>query len=104
MTKTVHTENGRIEDAMSERIVDTAERIAIAEGAHTVTVRRLLTELGITNRVFYNRFRNAEEVLSLVYRRMIVRIRTDIVSEYDGTRDFFDYVMEVVERSLIVSC
>ena len=103
MTKTVHTENGRIEDAMSERIVDTAERIAIAQGAHTVTVRRLLTELGITNRVFYNRFRNAEEVLSLVYRRMIVRIRTDIVSEYDGTRDFFDYVMEVVERSLIVS-
>ena len=103
MTNTIRKENGRIEDAMSARIVDTAERIALAEGAHTVTVRRLLTELGITNRVFYNRFCNADEVLSLVYKRMIVCIRSDIVSEYDGTRDFFEYVMEVVEKSLIVS-
>ena len=103
MTDTARTGHGRIEDAMSERIVDAAERIAIAEGAHTVTVRRLLKELGITNRVFYNRFCNADEVLSLVYQRMIVRIRTDIISEYDGSRDFFEYVMEVVERSLIVS-
>ena len=103
MGNTPHTENGRIEDAMSARIVDTAERIAIAEGAQTVTVRRLLKELGITNRVFYNRFCNAEEVLSLVYKRMIVRIRTDIVSEYDGKCDFFEYVMAVVEKSLIVS-
>ncbi len=103
MANSAHTGNGRIEDAMSERIVETAERIAIAEGAHTVTVRRLLTELGITNRVFYNRFCNADEVLSLVYKRMIVRIRSDIISEYDEGRDFFDYVMEVVEKSLIVS-
>lgn len=99
----VQPKNGKIEDAMSERIVDTAERIAIAEGAHTVTVRRLLKELGITNRVFYNRFCNADEVLSLVYKRMIVKIRSDIVSDYDGERDFFEYVMEVVERSLTVS-
>ena len=66
MSNTARTESGRIEDAMSTRIVDTAERIALAEGAHTVTVRRLLTELGITNRVFYNRFCNADEVLSLL--------------------------------------
>ena len=100
---TEQTKNGRIEDAMSSRIVETAERIAIAEGAQTVTVRRLLKELGITNRVFYNRFSNAEEVLSLVYKNLIVRVRSGIFAEYDGSRDFFEYVLDVVERSLNVS-
>ena len=34
---------------------------------------------------------------------MIVKIRTHIISEYDGKQDFFSYVMDVVERSLIIS-
>ncbi len=92
-----------IADAMSERILEAAEQLATAEGAASVTVRKLLLALGITNRVFYNRFRNIDEVLDIVYENMIVKIRRDIVAEYDETVDFFEYVMDVVERSLVIS-
>ena len=103
MEKDAKNEIELITDAMSSTIVETAERIATAEGTQAVSVRRILTELGITNRVFYNRFRNVDEVLALVYKSMIVKIRTHIISEYDGEQDFFSYVMDVVERSLIIS-
>ncbi|MBQ8310154.1 MAG: TetR/AcrR family transcriptional regulator [Clostridia bacterium] len=92
-----------IVDEMSEKIVATAEQLATAGGAHTVTVRKILQTLGITNRVFYNRFRNVDEVLEIVYRDMIVKVRRDIVSEYDGKQDFFEYVKDVVEKSLLIT-
>ena len=92
-----------ISDEMSERIVKAAEQLATAEGAHTVTVRKILQSLGITNRVFYNRFRNVDEVLEIVYRDMIVKVRRDIVSANDEKQDFFEYVKDVVEKSLLIS-
>ena len=52
-----------IHDAMSETIVQTAAALALNEGAGAVTVRKIIRTLGVTNRVFYNRFHNAEEVL-----------------------------------------
>ncbi len=103
MEPTIESREELIRDAMSERIVQAAEELATAEGAHTVTVRKLLHALGITNRVFYNRFRNIEEVLDIVYDNMIVKIRRDILAAYDEKRDFFEYVMDVVERSLIIT-
>ena len=92
-----------ISDEMSAKIIQTAEQIGSAEGAHTVTVRKILQALGITNRVFYNRFRNVDEVLEAVYERMILRVRRDVISEYDEKSDFFEYVMDVVEKSLLIS-
>ena len=103
MERDQNTEAELISDPMSETIVKTAERIATTEGTDAVTVRRILVELGITNRVFYNRFHNADEVLECVYQGMIHRIRPYIVSEYREGEDFFAYVMDVVERSLTVS-
>ncbi|MBQ9773772.1 MAG: TetR/AcrR family transcriptional regulator [Clostridia bacterium] len=92
-----------ISDEMSAKIIQTAERIGAAEGAHTVTVRKILQALGITNRVFYNRFRNVDEVLEAVYERMVLKVRRDVISEYDGESDFFEYVMDVIEKSLLIS-
>ena len=92
-----------IADEMSERIVRAVEQLATAEGASTVTVRKILQTLGITNRVFYNRFRNVDEVLEIVYRDMIVKVRRDIVSTYDEKQDFFEYVTDVIEKSLRIS-
>ncbi|MBQ9784118.1 MAG: TetR/AcrR family transcriptional regulator [Clostridia bacterium] len=92
-----------IVDEMSARIIETAERIATAEGAHTVTVRKILQTLGITNRVFYNRFHNVEEVLEAVYENISLKVRRDTLSEYDGETDFFEYVMSVIEKSLLIS-
>lgn len=100
---TVQPKGVLIADEMSERIVKAAEQLATAEGAHMVTVRKILQTLGITNRVFYNRFRNVDEVLEIVYRDMIVKVRRDIVSAYDEKQDFFEYVKDVVEKSLLIS-
>ena len=92
-----------IQDEMSQKIVEAAESIVTTSGAHTLNVRKILQALNITNRVFYNRFHNVDEVLELVYKTIITRIRAVIVTEYDGKSDFFEHVLNVVERSLILS-
>ena len=55
-----------INDKTSDRIIEIATKLVKSEGAHNVTVRKVLKELGATNRVFYNRFRNIAEVLEIV--------------------------------------
>lgn len=92
-----------ISDEMSERIVDTAGKLAASEGAHAVTVRKILKELEITNRVFYNRFHNIDEVLEIVYKNTIMKIREGLVGGIDPSKDFFEQVIDIVERTLIMS-
>lgn len=103
MTDKEKNHDALISDEMSVRIVETAEQIAKESGAHTITVRKILQALGITNRVFYNRFHNVEDVMDAVYERMSLCVREDILSAYDESKDFFAYVMDVVERSLLIS-
>ncbi len=94
----------RIRDEMADKIIETAEHLATTEGANTLTVRKILQTLNITNRVFYNRFHNIEEVLEIIYRNMIVKIRESITpGQIDSAADFFEHVIEVVTRSLIMS-
>ena len=98
-----NTQRALIRDEMSQRIIDTAERFATENGAHTVTVRRILQTLGITNRVFYNRFHNIDEVLALVYKSMIPKIRESFITKIDESKDFFEQVTEVVVKALLMS-
>lgn len=91
-----------IKDEMSGRIVETAAELAMSEGAGEVTVRRIIRALGVTNRVFYNRFHNAEEVLSLVYRDMALRMRESI-ARFDPEGDFFGQIMEIAAGTLSLS-
>ena len=92
-----------IRDEMSDKIIDIAEAIATSHGAHTVTVRKILEALNITNRVFYNRFKNVDEVLELVYNRTAIKIREILGSGIDESRDFFEQVADLVVSSLIIS-
>lgn len=94
---------GLIWDEMSEKIIATAEKLAYSIGAHTITVRKILGELGITNRVFYNRFHNLDEVLRIVYKNTIMKIRSGVISEIDEKSDFFEHIMDIAVNSLIVS-
>lgn len=94
-------ENNLICDEMRDKIVAAAEKIAMNSGE--VTVRKILCELGITNRVFYNRFKNVEEVLQIVYQNTILRVRESMEKEYDGKTDFFEYVIDAVAQTLIAS-
>jgi AcrR family transcriptional regulator len=68
-------EKALIFDAMSETIIATAAKMATEHGAESVNVRMILQELEITNRVFYNRFHNVDEVLKIVYERLVLQIR-----------------------------
>ena len=92
-----------IRDGMSQTIIDTAERLALADGADTVTVRRVLQTLNITNRVFYNRFHNIGEVLDIVYRSTALKIRESIPEHLDPAGDFFQQVTDIVAATLVRS-
>ncbi len=90
-------------DEMSQKIIDTAEELVKDYGRTGVTVRRILQRLGITNRVFYNRFHNVEEVMEILYANTIVRIRESISSGIDPNVDFFEQVIEIVAKTLDAS-
>lgn len=97
------TEKKLIKDEMTNKIVDVAENIVKDLGTEALNVSLILKQLNITNRVFYNRFNNLDEVLNAIYNRIILQIRETISPEYDGKQDFFDYVMDLVTNSLILS-
>ncbi|MBQ4120814.1 MAG: TetR/AcrR family transcriptional regulator [Clostridia bacterium] len=98
-----NSNNELIRDAMSETIITTVETMVMENGAHGITVRKVLTRLGISNRVFYNRFRNIEEVLEIVYKNTIIKIRESLTTTLDSEKDFFENVMDIVIRTLLVS-
>ncbi len=91
-----------IRDQMSDKIIETAEQLVTHEGAEGLTVRKILRELDITNRVFYNRFQNIGEVLEIVYRSTVLKVRESIMPPM-GERDFFEYVTDVVANTLSIS-
>ena len=92
-----------INDEMSQTIIDTAERLAISQGAETLTVRKIMRELNITNRVFYNRFRNIDEVLEIVYENTVLKIRESITANFDPEGDFHEQVINIVTNTLVMS-
>ena len=92
-----------INDDMSKRIISTAEQIAYDAGAESLTVRRILQALGVTNRVFYNRFHNIGEVLDIIYKNTAQKIRDILPEELDGKKDFFEQVTELVASALAIS-
>ena len=90
-------------DEMSQAIINTAEKIAMSSGAEKLTVRKILQELEITNRVFYNRFHNIDEVLNIVYENMVLKMRENTLSEFDPEGDFFTQIIDIVANTLVFS-
>ena len=97
----VTVEKKLIYDDVSERIVDIAEQLAKENGARGITVRSILKKLGTTNRVFYNRYNNIDEVLELVYSRAVFRMHENTDVEFTDGFDFFGYVMEMAVGVLV---
>ena len=98
-----NTNNDLIYDEMSEKIIAAAENIAALEGAHNINVRKILKELDITNRVFYNRFHNISEVLDIISEKSILEVRESLSFHFDENKDFFQQIMDEVEKTLIKS-
>ena len=92
-----------INDEMSEKIVRVAGKIALAEGVSALNVRRILGELNISNRVFYNRFKNIGEVLELLYESTVTELREGWTLAIASEGDFFEKVIEMVGKALSIS-
>lgn len=91
----------RITDEISDDIVEITTQIARDEGAHNVTVRKIISRLGVTNRVFYNRYHNADEVLRIIYENAVLKMRESFRSDYNSSEDFFEYAMDIGTKVLI---
>ncbi len=96
-------QNKLISDGMTEKIITAAAEIVRLEGQGALNVRRILVKLGITNRVFYNRFHNIDEVLRVIYDRTVIKLRESIEASIDPDLDFFEQVKEIVARTLVLS-
>ena len=96
-------EDKLIYDEVSEMIIDATEKLTVSEGPHDINVRKVLKYLEITNRVFYNRFHNIEEVLDIISERSILKVRESLNFHFDEERDFFEQIMDEVEKTLIIS-
>ena len=92
-----------IEDKMSEKIISAAEELVMEYGAREITVRQILQKLDITNRVFYNRFHNIDEVLQVVYTNTTMKVRQSISGGIDESKDFFEQIIDMLERTLLTS-
>lgn len=92
-----------IKDDISNKIIETTAIIIQTEGINSINVSKIIKRLGVSNRVFYNRFNNLEEVLEEVYNKIIIKIREKLNPQYDGKQNFFEYVLDLVENSLILS-
>ncbi len=90
-----------IVDETSRRIIEIAKSLATEYGAHTVTVRSILAQLGTTNRVFYNRFHNIDEVLQIIYTEAVEQMHESLESDIDINEDFFGYVMDIAVKVLV---
>ena len=90
-------------DEMSKKIIEVAEVLALSEGIHNINVRKILNALGITNRVFYNRFHNIGEVLDIISENSILEVRKSLRFHFDENKDFFEQIMDEVEKTLIIS-
>ncbi len=97
------TRNKLIYDEMSERIIEATEELTLVEKAHDINVRKILKRLGITNRVFYNRFHNIDEVLDIISERSVLKVRESLRFHFNDEMDFFEQIMLEVEKTLVIS-
>ncbi len=92
-----------IYDEMSEQIIDATEKLTLTEKAQNINVRKILKHLDITNRVFYNRFHNIDEVLAIISERSVLKVRNSLKFHFNEEQDFFEQIMDEVEKTLIIS-
>lgn len=66
-------------------------------------MRDILKKMDITNRVFYNRFHNIDEVLDIIYAETVHRVRESLSIPWDEKSNFFGHIHEVAARTLILT-
>lgn len=92
-----------IYDEISERIIASARDLARIKNTGKITVRDILHDLNMTNRVFYNRFHNIDEVLEILYAESVQTVRQSLSIPLQEDTDFFSHVQAVAQRTLVLS-
>lgn len=93
--------NELINDEVKDDIIDITDYLVKKHGAHNVNVSKILNEMKITNRVFYNRFHNIDEVLRIVYENSVYSMRESFNSKHNIETDLFAYIMDVASNVLV---
>lgn len=88
-----------LRDSVSDKILDHTEYLVVKKGVKNLTVSTILKDLNITNRVFYNRFHNIDEVLNIIYERVVLKMRENINIKPEPGMSYYDYV-----QKLMISC
>lgn len=95
-------ENELIKDNVSLSIVETARKLLNSK-EKSLTVRDILQEMKITNRVFYNRFHNIAEVLNILYQENAEKIRKSLNAVIDKKDDFIESVKNIASQAVILA-
>lgn len=85
----------QIEDEISLKIIDIAMEIALEEGIASLTVSKIINRMGVTNRVFYNRFKDILDVITAIYDEVVKQLRSCFDVKYDGKQDLCEYIMNL---------
>lgn len=89
-----------LKDSVTDKIIDYTENLVVNQGVEKLTVSTVLKGLNITNRVFYNRFHNIDEVLNIIYERVVLKMRENINVTPEPGMDFYEYVERIMIKCL----
>jgi len=92
-----------IHDEISDKIISIAEDFVKNEGVRKVTVSKILKKLDVTNRVFYNRFHNIDEVMKIIYDKSVLEMHESVKSDLKIEDDFFEYALDISVNVLLRS-
>lgn len=91
----------RIDDETTSKIIKVATEIVNERGVENLTVSAIIRELKVSNRVFYNRFCNINELLEVMYELSVMKMREVLEnSKWDESEDYFDYYIRVLAEVL----
>ena len=98
----MHYSSGvKLQDEISAQIIDTVTKMVYEGGASDINVRAVLKKLKITNRVFYNRFKNIDEVLLCVSQNLVHKMRECILRPYNKKENYHKYLLSLATDVLV---
>ncbi len=91
----------KLQDDISKKIIDTVTKMVYDGGAANINVQTVLKKLKITNRVFYNRFKNIDEVLLSVSQNLVHKMRQCMLRPYNEKENYHKYLVSLATDVLV---
>lgn len=96
-----YSDGVKIQDEISTKIIDTVTKMVYDGGAKNINVQMVLKKLKITNRVFYNRFKNIDEVLLSVSQNLVHKMRQCMLRPYNEKENYHKYLVSLATDVLV---